>query len=209
MATLSYGQILTLATSVGMKEPRKMAALAMAESDGDTNAHNPEGLDNSYGLWQINMKGDKGPARRKQFGIATNEALYNPLTNALAAKKIFAEQGYGAWSTYGGEKYKKYLSGGGTAEPVDQASAETVALNPVDVASSMADIASLSLDAARWISTPNNWLRIAYVTGGIVVTIVALRTLMAPLIDQAASGAMKVATKLPAGKAAKAVKGMT
>jgi hypothetical protein len=208
MAKLTYGQVLTLATSVGMKEPRKMAAIAMAESEGDTNAHNPKPPDNSYGLWQINMLNEMGPARRKQFGIATNEALYNPLTNALAAKKVYASQGFGAWSTYGGEKYNKYLTGGGSAEPVDQASAETAGVVP-DVAGSVADVASLSLDAARWISTPNNWLRITYVTGGIVVVIVALRTLMAPVIDKAASGAMKVATNLPAGKAAKAVKGMT
>ena len=208
MATLTYGQVLTLATSVGMKEPRKMAAIAMAESSGDTNAHNPNGLDNSYGLWQINMKGDKGPARRKQFGIATNEALYNPLTNALAAKKVYADQGFGAWSTYGGEKYNRYLTGGGSAESVDQASVESASAVP-DVTGSVADIASTSLAAATWISTPNNWLRIAYVTGGIIVVVVALRTLMAPVVDKAASGAMKIATKMPAGKAAKAVKGMT
>jgi len=207
MAKLSYGQLVTLATSVGMKQPRVMAAIAMAESGGDTTAHNATPPDNSYGLWQINMLGTMGPSRRKSFGIATNEALFNPLTNALAAKKILNSQGLSAWSTYTSGAYKKFTSDT-AAEPVDQASVEQ-AVSPTDVAGSVADIASMSFDAAKWISTPNNWLRIAYVTGGIVVTIVALRTLMAPAIDKAASGAMKIATKLPAGKAVKAVKGMT
>lgn len=186
-----------------------MAAIAMAETrgSGDTNAHNTTPPDDSYGPWQINMYGSLGPSRRKAFGLSKNEDLFNPLTNALAAKKIANSQGLSAWSTYNDQKYKQYMSGS-PAEPVDQASAETVSAVP-DVAGSLADIASTSLAAATWISTPNNWLRILYVTGGAVVVVVALRTLMAPAIDKAASGAMKVATKLPAGKAVKAVKGMT
>lgn len=207
MATLSYGQLVTLAASVGMKQPRVMAAIAMAESGGDTTAHNSTPPDNSYGPWQINMYGSLGPSRRKTFGLSNNEDLFNPLTNALAAKKIVNTQGLSAWSTYTNGAYKKFLSGS-DAEPVEQVDTEPVS-TVTDVAGSVADIASLSLASARWISTPNNWLRIAYVTGGIVVTIVALRTLMAPVINKASSGAAKVASKLPAGKAVKAVKGMT
>jgi hypothetical protein len=109
MAKLTQSQIYTLAVIVGMPQPRVMAAIAMAESGGDTRAHNPNPPDNSYGLWQINMLGGMGPDRRKEFGISTNEALFNPLTNALAAKKILSSQGLRAWSTYTNGAYQRYL----------------------------------------------------------------------------------------------------
>lgn len=204
MATLSYGQLVTLAASVGMKQPRVMAAIAMAESGGNTNAHNSTPPDDSYGPWQINMYGNLGPSRRKQFGISSNTALFNPLTNALAAKKIQSGQGLGAWSTYTNGAYKKYLSDS-ASEPVEQADAEPASVVG-DVGQSLGDIASLSLSSARWISTPNNWLRIAYVAGGIVVTIVALKTLMAPAIDKVASGVQTATSVIPAGKLAKGLK---
>lgn len=107
---LTQGQIYALAIAVGMKQPRVMAAIAMAESGGNTGAHNATPPDNSYGLWQINMLGDMGPSRRKQFGISSNQQLYNPLVNALAAKKIQASQGLSAWSTYTNGAYKKHMS---------------------------------------------------------------------------------------------------
>lgn len=208
MAKLSYGQLVTLAASVGMKQPRVMAAIAMAETGGtgDTNAHNTTPPDDSYGPWQINMYGELGPARRKAFGLSKNTDLFNPLTNALAAKKIANTQGLSAWSTYTDGKYKKYLSGD-AAEPVDQVTTEPVSVAG-NIGGSLADVASVSLGAAEWISTPANWLRIAYVMGGIVVTIVALKSLMAPAIDKAVSGATKAASVLPQGKIAKVAKGL-
>jgi hypothetical protein len=194
-----------------MKQPRVMAAIAMAETrgSGDTNAHNTTPPDDSYGPWQINMYGPLGPSRRKAFGLSKNEDLFNPLTNALAAKKIANSQGLSAWSTYNDGLYKQYMNGS-AAEPVDQASVETVASIP-DVAGSVADVASLSLDAARWISTPNNWLRIAYVTGGLIVTVVALKTLMIPSGGKVSNGINKAVAKgattvMPAGKVMKGLK---
>ena len=97
-----------LARSVGMPENKipTMVAIALAESGGDSAAHNPDAStgDNSYGLWQINMLGDLGPDRRQKFGIKSNEELFDPVTNAKAAKYVM-EKGGGlkAWSTYKGE----------------------------------------------------------------------------------------------------------
>lgn len=79
-------------------DAERMTAIAQAESGGDTRAHNPRGRDNSYGFSQINMLGAMGPERRAQFGISSNEELYDPLVNARAAKAIFDQQGFGAWS---------------------------------------------------------------------------------------------------------------
>lgn len=88
-----------------------MAAIAMAESGGRSTAHNPnrDTGDNSYGLWQINMIDGMGPQRRRAFGIANNEALFDPATNANAARQVYQSQGFGAWSVYRSGAYKAYL----------------------------------------------------------------------------------------------------
>jgi hypothetical protein len=39
-------------------------AIALAESGGNPAAHNPVPPDDSWGLWQINMRGHLGPVRR-------------------------------------------------------------------------------------------------------------------------------------------------
>jgi hypothetical protein len=109
MAKLSQAQIAMYAQSAGMSNPVLMSAIAMAESSGNTTAHNPIGLDDSYGLWQINMLGDMGPARRREFGISRNADLFDPAVNARAAAKILGGQGLRAWSTYTNGAYKKYM----------------------------------------------------------------------------------------------------
>lgn len=86
-----------------------MTAIAMAESGGRTQAFNPEGLDKSYGLFQVNMHGNLGPARMKQFGLQKESQLFDPATNVKAAKQILGSQGLGAWSVYKSGKYKEFL----------------------------------------------------------------------------------------------------
>ena len=98
-------------------EGLKMAyAIAMAESSGNARAHNPNAGtgDNSYGLFQINMLGAMGPERRKQYGLGSNEDLFDPLTNAKVAFKMSGGgKNWGPWSTYGGGQYKKFYGGSG------------------------------------------------------------------------------------------------
>lgn len=86
-----------------------MVRIAQLESTNNTNAFNdnPNTGDLSYGLFQINMLGKMGPERRKWFGIKSNEELYDPLTNAKAAYKLWSSkekqgknQGFTHWSTY-------------------------------------------------------------------------------------------------------------
>jgi len=105
------GSLYNLASRYHDWDPAVMAAIAMAESGGRTHAHNYNlGTgDDSYGLWQINMLGSMGPARRAEFGIRTNAALYNPGTNVLAAHDIWRGSGYGAWSTYNSGAYLQFM----------------------------------------------------------------------------------------------------
>lgn len=85
-------------------------AVAMAESGGNTQAHNGVGPDDSYGLWQINMEGDLGPARRDAFGLNADRELYDPATNAQAAHDIYSDRGdFTAWSTYDSGEYEQFM----------------------------------------------------------------------------------------------------
>lgn len=62
-------------------------AVAMKESRGNPTSHNTNAStgDNSYGIFQINMIGSLGADRREKFGISSNNALFDPLTNAKIA----------------------------------------------------------------------------------------------------------------------------
>jgi hypothetical protein len=80
--------------------------IVMKESTGRPYAHNQNSNtgDNSYGLFQINMIGSLGPARREQFGLKNNEDLFNPLTNAAVAYII--SDGGSDWGPWGGVSSK-------------------------------------------------------------------------------------------------------
>lgn len=109
--SLSFDQLKSHAVSAGFNDAdaTRMAAIAMAESSGNPKAHNSTPPDNSYGLWQINMIGNLGPARRKQLGISSNEQLFDPATNAKAAKMIKDSQGWNAWTVHKTGKYKQFM----------------------------------------------------------------------------------------------------
>ncbi|MEV6906098.1 transglycosylase SLT domain-containing protein [Amycolatopsis sp. NPDC051071] len=85
-------------------------AVALAESGGNTRAHNATPPDNSYGLWQINMLGGMGPERRRQFDLGSNSELFDPATNAKAANKISHDgRSWTPWSTFTNGAYRCYL----------------------------------------------------------------------------------------------------
>jgi hypothetical protein len=98
-------------------------AVAMAESGGNKMSHNTNRStgDNSYGLFQINMLGGMGPARRQQYGLASNDALFDPDTNARVAYKMsHGGSNWQPWSTYKSGSYKKFLSSGAYRVDSDQ-----------------------------------------------------------------------------------------
>jgi len=81
-------------------------AVALAESGGNANAHNPNGED-SRGLWQINMDAHAS-------WVGSNN-LFDPNFNAVAAKHVCDIQGPGAWSVYNNGMYVQYLARGNAA----------------------------------------------------------------------------------------------
>jgi hypothetical protein len=89
---LSPHELKNLLYSVGFRnESLKQAwAIVMKESTAKPMAHNKNSKtgDNSYGLFQINMIGKLGPERLKEYGLTSNEELFDPLTNAKIAYKL-------------------------------------------------------------------------------------------------------------------------
>jgi hypothetical protein len=84
-------------------------AIAQRESGGQADAFNGNAGtgDQSYGLFQVNMLGNLGPARRKQFGLSSNEQLLDPMTNARVAYEMSkGGTDFGAWGV-GKNAYRK------------------------------------------------------------------------------------------------------
>ncbi|MEU4767127.1 type VII secretion target [Actinosynnema sp. NPDC023794] len=111
MSTLSPERIARHAHDAGFRgqDLTIAVAVALAESGGDPRAHNSTPPDNSYGLWQINMLGGLGPARRREFGLESNRELFDPAENARAAKKVAGDGGWTPWTTYTSGAYKRHL----------------------------------------------------------------------------------------------------
>lgn len=207
--TMSHFDIYQLAKAHGLSDgnAKMAAAIAMVESGGDPNAHNPVPPDDSYGLWQINMIGTMGPARRKQFGISDNSQLYNPETNAKAMALISQNGGnFTPWSTYTSGKAQKYMDthliqttgpgpdGGGGENWVDK----ILPGSPVSTAETFAQGFN---KVAAWVSNSDNWLRVGYVAGGSIIIIAGLVMIV---------GSSKVGSLVtglsPAGKVSKVAK---
>ena len=141
--TYDAKRIAQLARAAGIPEDKIpiMVAIALGESGGKTDAHNtPEksgGTDDSYGLWQINMIDKLGPARRKEYGISSNEELKDPMTNARAALMVLNSQGLNAWSVYSQGTYKKYL-------PVAQKAYDELKAQPVKLGKTLSKEQNIS-----------------------------------------------------------------
>lgn len=183
--TLTYAQLRAYAASAGAADPDTAAAVALAESGGRTDAHNPIPPDDSYGVWQINMIGAMGPDRRKKLGITSNAQLFDPGTNARAMVMLSnGGTNFSAWSTYKSGAYKKFLAGG-AASGGSGASGTTTATPGVtnanlldSTASGLSSALKVVIDAANWIINPTNLLRIVYVGAGVAVAIVGLDMLV-------------------------------
>lgn len=97
MAVYDYAQLETLWIDAGGSKALApvMAAIALAESSGNSDARNPSG---ASGLWQI-------------LGNPFPGDPFNAETNAKMAVAKLKEQGLGAWVTYTSGAYKKFLKG--------------------------------------------------------------------------------------------------
>lgn len=107
MSKLTYSQLEGVWIQAGGSETLAplMAAIALAESGGQSNAVNPTdngGRQSSFGLWQISTGTHKEPS--------ANWA--DPVENARLALGKYNSQGLKAWGTYTSGAYKRFLANG-------------------------------------------------------------------------------------------------
>lgn len=101
MATYNYSQLEGLWIQAGGHKALAplMAAIAEAESGGNSEAYNPSG---ASGLWQILGAPDNWVG---------SENWFDPSINARAAVAKYREQGLVAWATYTNGAYRQFLKG--------------------------------------------------------------------------------------------------
>jgi hypothetical protein len=115
---LTKAELKDLLKAVGFegKALKTAWAVAMKESNGRPQAYNGNNGtgDHSYGVFQINMIGNLGEARRKKFDLATNKDLFDPVTNAEIA--FYMTNGGEDWSSWkihpdqtNGVRYESFL----------------------------------------------------------------------------------------------------
>lgn len=95
---------------------KKAWAAAKTESNGRPLAHNGNSKtgDNSYGIFQINMIGSLGDARKEKFDLQYHTDLFNPVVNAEIAYHM--TKGGEDWSSWpnsvnsGNKRYVNFLN---------------------------------------------------------------------------------------------------
>jgi len=98
---LTKTQIVALASRTGFPDPNLAAAVAMAESGGNSQALASTAKEYSVGLWQVNMKAHT---------TWTEAQLRDPATNAQAALSISSHgKNWTPWSAYTNGTYKAFL----------------------------------------------------------------------------------------------------
>jgi hypothetical protein len=201
MAKLSMSQIAQVALNAGLPENKvaTAVAIAMAESGGNTQAHNRVPPDNSYGLWQINMLGDLGPARRKQFGLSGNDDLFSPAVNAKAMVAISGNgSNWRPWTTYTGGAFLAFLPSARKAVGETTASGSI----PIDLPSETGGAFDNIRRVFRTVTDAGEWRRYGLFLGGSVLCGIAL------VKFSGTGGAVAKAAKVlnPVRKVAKVVK---
>lgn len=198
MAKLSIGEIAKHAAAAGFQgaDLRMAVAVAYAESKGDTNAHNLTSREDSRGLWQINV--------RAHPELAAN--LYDPATNARAARAVLRKQGWTAWSVYTNGRAMLYLPSVTAAIAktdlgnaiaggiVDQSNPGGVINEAVQTGNAIASVGQLVAKAGTWINDPRNWLRVIYVMLGGALVVGAMVIVVAPVAAPVVKTAVKAAT---------------
>lgn len=205
MPGLSQNAIYTLARQAGLADgpAQTAAAIAMAESGGNPNSHNSTPPDDSYGLWQINMLGALGPARRTLYQLKANTDLYDPATNARVMSAISKQgQDFKPWTTYTSGAYTNFVGGvtnkgtyGGTGV------LGTVADDVKSVATLQFRISDALVRTVKWVTTEKNWLRVGYVAVGGVAIVAGLIA----VIESTSAGSAAISTTTKVAKKAAVV----
>lgn len=221
MPRLNYQQVAQLAWEAGWrgKDAETAVAIARAESQFDTLATNFKNKDHSFGLWQINMKDDLGPDRRKRYNLTSNEQLFDPRTNARVAYAIYKDRGnkFIDWSTYNQRTYIVYLNGavfaikqiqqGKTGLDIPSYDAkdvppgqDTTAEKPLipDPLEGFKSVADAVGNIGAFVTNQENWFRAAAVVGGgVLITLAVFLVMTDTVVGVALKKVGKVGKVIP------------
>jgi hypothetical protein len=115
---LSDTDLVDLLSAIGFEGKALKVAYAVAkkESNGRPLAYNGNRNtgDHSYGVFQINMIGSLGEARREKFDLTTNKDLFDPVRNVeIAFHMTNGGEDWSSWKVYPGQtngaRYESYL----------------------------------------------------------------------------------------------------
>jgi hypothetical protein len=197
----SIPQIARLAMNAGFKgtvEIGNMTAIAMAESGGDPSAIGDVNLQDgtwgpSVGLWQIrSLNSEKGKGTTRD-----QIANMDPQVNANHARTIFLEQGYGAWSTFNGTRYRMYLPATASAAAVlvggDAATGATdkagdAVSGVTDAVNSASSTVSEAGRMLKWLQSGGSWIRILKGVIGVAVVVGAAMVAVGPSVPRMSIG---------------------
>lgn len=204
MAKLGAARIADLAVAAGFSRTRQVpgtgldevtlfTAVALAESGGNTEAHNrsdPHG--GSWGLWQIN--GAHATSWPSLWSRRTD-----PVANATLARNVFKAQGVRAWGAYTNGSYRTHLDVAAQASRRASGVAEQIgglipgvgtAIDVNEQSGRIADVAETLLD---W----RIWVRVAMVAlGGVGLLVgLALIGLSTSIGEKASRAALRGATR--------------
>jgi len=213
MPTLSASQIAGYAQGAGFSgnSLTTAVAVALAESSGNTQARKLTTLEDSRGLWQINTYAHADWASKDLYDPAVNAAAAWEVSGHGSNFGPWSMFTNGTYQTFMADALRAAgnPSTGGAIVPASNSAVAISAadftlngpdtlkflLNPWDslqnaVVNGMklwAEFFRLNLKGAVWISKGENWLRIAYVVGGVVLTIAGLVLVAKPLVTNVAA----------------------
>lgn len=203
----SMVQIAGYAYTAGLRNPAKLAmavAIAEAESGGNPNDHNTKGLDDSYGLWQINLH--PGAHTTGELGISSPSALFDPVTNAKAMVKISKSgSSWGPWTTYplraaaflppATAAVSLFLANPSIASDYVDAGASAVsdATGVTALAQGFTEAVQAPLKVLNWLTTPGTWVRIALFALGGAMVIGGVVIFARPVTESVTGAVTKVA----------------
>ena len=191
MSYLSPVSLARLAIEEGPKWPVVRAvAVMLAESDGNTNAHNTRGGNDARGLMQINV----APQANPQYA---SRNLYDARTNVRTGYELWQQHGWRPWDA---SRARQVLM-----TPVATAAyTAAIATNPRTAATAIAQQEGIPsptsgptswgdaiTGAYRFFSSGQNWGRIGKIALGGVLLVVALNVLAKPVAAPIGKGMLK------------------
>lgn len=184
MVKISDRAIALVADGAGFDDKNLATAIAvaLAESGGNRDAISPT---NDYGLWQINKKAHPQLFTKYQWN--------KEVDNAKMAKQVWDGAGWSAWSAYKNGSYLRYKS---RAEKVAK---EYITNRPDDLPNPLdplnTAITSVN-NIVSFITDPNNWIRVGYFIGGLLLLSLAAWK----LTDTTPAKAVKVINQIKAAR---------